>query len=218
MPDAVRLASTHWNETPLFLTEEERYSAYPWLYDVAEFRDHAGERVLELGCGTGSDILQFAKHGAIATGLDITDRHLELARERVKDQVAIIKGDIRDLPFDDASFDYVYSHGVLHHSDEPLKVASEILRVLRPGGRFNIHVYALWSESALIYRMKYGFKWKQHVENSLTPVHLELYTASKLRRLFPHCKMSFSKHQCYHLKFTEAILGWFLVGKGQKPS
>lgn len=46
MPDAAQLAESHWNETPLFLTEQARYSEYPWLYDVAEFREHAGHKVL----------------------------------------------------------------------------------------------------------------------------------------------------------------------------
>jgi hypothetical protein len=52
--DAAQLAQDHWNETPLFLTEQERYSMYPWLYEVAEFKKHAGEKVLEIGCGTTS--------------------------------------------------------------------------------------------------------------------------------------------------------------------
>src|ERR1700744_722655 len=108
MPDAAQLAQDHWNETPLFLTEEERYSIYPWLCDAAEFRKHAGERVLEIGCGTGRDLLQFAKHGAIATGVDLTARHVELARERVGDLAVIPHADMRHLPFEDGSFDYVY--------------------------------------------------------------------------------------------------------------
>ena len=53
MTDAAQLAKSHWNETPLFLTEEERYSTYPWLYDAAEFRRHRGEKILEIGCGWG---------------------------------------------------------------------------------------------------------------------------------------------------------------------
>jgi len=62
--DASVLAQQHWNETPLYLDESERYSMYPWLYEAAEFRNHAGERVLEIGCATGCDLLQFVKHGA----------------------------------------------------------------------------------------------------------------------------------------------------------
>ncbi|MEA2539189.1 MAG: hypothetical protein QOH35_555, partial [Acidobacteriaceae bacterium] len=115
MPDAAELAQSHWNETPLFLTEQERYSTYPWLYDAAEFRKHRGESVLEIGCGTGSDLLQFAKHGAVATGVDVTTRHVELARKGIGNLAVVYEADARHLPFEDATFDYVYSHGVLHH-------------------------------------------------------------------------------------------------------
>jgi SAM-dependent methyltransferase len=106
MPDAAQLAQAHWNETPLFLTEEERYSIYPWLYDAAEFRRHAGEKVLEIGCGTGSDLLQFAKHGALATGVDLTAKHVELARLRVGDLAVVQQADARHLPLADESFDF----------------------------------------------------------------------------------------------------------------
>lgn len=175
-----------------------------------------GIRSFEVGCGTGSDLLQFAKHGAIATGVDITERHLELARRRVGNLAAVIKADIRQLSFENETFDYVYSHGVLHHSDEPQKVVSEMLRVLRPGGRFNVHLYARWSESAFVYLLKYGARWRQHVENSAAPVHIDLYTARRFQRLFPGCDIRFSKHQCYKLRFAEPLLGWFIVGKGTK--
>ena len=83
MLDAAELAQSHWNETPLYLSEQERYSTYPWLCEAAEFKTHGGERVLEIGCGTGADLLQFAKYGAVAVGIDLTAKHVELARERV---------------------------------------------------------------------------------------------------------------------------------------
>lgn len=215
MPDAAQLAQDHWNETPLFLTEEERYSTYPWLYKVAEFRDHAGERVLEVGCGTGSDLLQFAKHKAIATGVDLTARHVELARERVGDLAIIHQADMRHLPFEDGSFDYVYSHGVLMCSDEPEKVVGEIYRVLRPGGRINIHVYAFWSYFTLWRFLRYGNKFKLHFENSPAPVHVDLYTARKLRKLFGP-GISIEKHQCKPFEFLAPLFGWFLVVKHRK--
>jgi SAM-dependent methyltransferase len=215
MPDAAELAQSHWNETPLFLTEEERYSTYPWLYNAAEFRKHQGEEVLEVGCGTGADLLQFAKHGALATGVDLTTNHVELARMRVGKLAAVYKADARFLPFEDESFDYVYSHGVLHHCDEPQQVVSEIFRVLRPGGRFNVHVYAFWSCITLWGVLRYGRKWKRHVENSEAPVHIDLYTGRELRRLFgPH--ITIEKYECQPFKFLAPWFGWFLVVKGQK--
>jgi SAM-dependent methyltransferase len=215
MPDAAELAQSHWNETPLFLTEEERYSTYPWLYDAAEFRKHQGEKVLEVGCGTGSDLLQFAKHGAVATGVDLTTKHVELARGRVGNLAIVCEADARHLPFEDASFDFVYSHGVLHHSDEPEKIVYEMLRVLRPGGRFNVHVYALWSYITLKGFFRYGSKWKLHVENSEAPVHIDLYTGARLRRLFGP-DISIEKYQCEPFQSLSPLFGWFLVAKGEK--
>jgi ubiquinone/menaquinone biosynthesis C-methylase UbiE len=97
--DAARSAAEHWNRTPLFLEESARYAEYTWLYENAEFSKHAGERVLEVGCGSGCDLLQFATNGAAATGVDITDKHLELAKRRVGNLAQILKADMRSLPF-----------------------------------------------------------------------------------------------------------------------
>jgi ubiquinone/menaquinone biosynthesis C-methylase UbiE len=215
MPDAAQLAQDHWNESPLFLTGEERYSIYPWLYEAAEFRMHAGDKVLEIGCGSGSDLLQFAKHGALATGVDLTAKHVELARRRVGDLGVVHHADARHLPFKDESFDYIYSHGVLHHCDDPKRVVGEMLRVLRPGGGFNVHVYSRWSIVALWGFLSLGRKWKLKVENSAAPVHIDLYSARRLRRLFgPH--VSIKKYQCEHFPFLAPWFGWFLVARGQK--
>jgi SAM-dependent methyltransferase len=217
--DATALAQQHWNATPLFFSEEERYGIYPWLYDVAEFRNHANERVLEIGCGTGCDLLQFMKNGARATGVDVTDRHLELARARIGPFADVQKADARSLPFRDATFDYVYSHGVLHHIAEPDRVVREILRVLKPGGRFNVHVYARYSGFVVYMFLRYGFGWKRWIENSRDPVHIELYTARKLRRLFSPIPIGVTKH--FMPKFPELVgryVGWYLVAKGTKPS
>ncbi len=215
MPDAAQLAQSHWNETPLFITEEERYSTYPWLYEVAEFRKHQGDKVLEIGCGTGTDLLQFAKHGALATGIDLTTKHVELARSRVGDRAVVHEADARHLPFENESFDYIYSHGVLHHCDEPDAVVREMFRVLRPGGRINIHVYALWSYFTLWRVLKYGRQWKDHIENSQAPVRIDLYTRRQLTQLFGP-GISMEKHQCKPFEFLAPWFGWFFVVKGQK--
>ena len=214
---AADLAIKHWDATPLYVSEEERYGIYPWLPEAGEFRQHEGERVLEIGCGTGCDLLQFARHGALATGVDITPGHLKLARQRVGNLATVLHGDGRDLPFPDASFDYVYSHGVLHHSDEPRKVVHEIFRVLRPGGRFNIHVYALFSYFTLWTMLRHGRDWKLCIENSRDPVHIDLNTGRSLRRLFAPAKITLTKHQCKPWESLAPLLGWFLIARGQRP-
>jgi SAM-dependent methyltransferase len=213
---ATRQSIEHWNKTPLYISEEERYSRYPWLYEAAEFRAHRGERVLEIGCGTGCDLLQFAKHGALAVGIDVTPTHLELATLRVGQMASVVPADATALPFPDESFDYVYSHGVLHHIDRPRDVVKEILRVLRPGGRFNVHVYNRWSFVPLDMMRYHGFQWRRWIENSRDPVHIELYSKRKLRKLFAPIKLEIERHEGYFADFLAPWFGWFLVVRGTK--
>jgi ubiquinone/menaquinone biosynthesis C-methylase UbiE len=217
---AAELAIRHWDNTPLYLSAEERYQIYPWLYEAAEFRHHHGERVLEVGCGAGCDLLQFAEHGAIATGMDITPRHLELARQRLNGRATVVKGDARKIPFPDASFDYVYSHGVIHHSDEPRRIVNEIFRVLRPGGSFNVHVYALISLSTFRGLLRHGRDWRLWIEtnpNGGDAVHIDLNTGRSLRKLFAPAKLTITKHQSEPWEKLAPWLGWFLVAKGRRP-
>jgi SAM-dependent methyltransferase len=218
--NAADLAIRHWDNTPLYFSVEERYEIYPWLYEAAEFRHHRGQRVLEVGCGAGCDLLQFAEHGAIATGMDITPRHLELARQRLNGRASVIEGDARKIPFPDASFDHVYSHGVIHHSDEPRKIVDEIFRVLRPGGSFNVHVYALISLSTFRGLLRHGRNWRLWIENNPNggdAVHIDLNTARSLRKLFAPAKLTITKHQSEPWEGLAPLLGWFLVAKGQRP-
>ena len=217
MTTSSQLAIDHWNKAPLFISEEERYGIYPWLYEAAEFRHHSGEDVLEIGCGTGCDLLQFAKHGSRAFGIDITPEHLRLARERVGSKAAIGQAEATALPFADGSFDYVYSHGVLHHIDRPRLVVDEIFRVLRPGGRFNIHVYALFSYFTLLRVLQHGRDWKLWIENSRDPVHIDFYTAKKLRSLFAPSTLNIRKFHCRPMPAIAPFAGFFLAAAGRKP-
>jgi ubiquinone/menaquinone biosynthesis C-methylase UbiE len=97
------------------------------------------ERAIDLGCGTGADVVFLAQQGIDAVGLDISPKALELARTRADDAgvtATWVEGDVLDLPFADAEFDLVVDRGCLHHvpdADQP-RYAAEVARVLRPGG------------------------------------------------------------------------------------
>lgn len=211
------LAIAHWDKTPLNVPVDQRYAIYPWLREAAEFKKHAGERILEIGCGAGADLEQFVLGGAIASAVDITPAHLELARKRLNGRAQIHQAEATALPFPDGSFDYVYSHGVLHHIERPRKVVEEIFRVLRPSGKFNVMVYAKYSVQTLALLVKYGRKWNLHVENSLDPVHIDLYSKRSMRRLFHPAALTFEKYECARAPILARQLGWFLVAKGEKP-
>ena len=126
------------------LVEAHRYTKEWHIPIAADFQSARGLKVLEIGCGLGTDGAQFAEAGADYTGVDLTEAAVELARKRFetfgvpgKFQIA----DAEQLQFDDNSFDLVYSHGVLHHTPDTAKAIREVHRVLRPGGRAMVMLY-----------------------------------------------------------------------------
>ncbi len=124
--------------------EAHRYAKEWHIPDAADFAGTHGLRVLEIGCGLGTDGVQFVKAGADYTGVDLTDAAIELARKRF--ELSGLRGELRvsdaeNLDFADESFDLVYSHGVLHHTPDIAHAVSEIHRVLKPGGRAIVMLY-----------------------------------------------------------------------------
>lgn len=128
-----------------------------------EFDGHAGEAVLDIGCGIGWLVVNFARGGARITGLDLTRAAVDLTRRRLDFagfDAALRVGDAEALPFGDGTFDYVTSAGVLHHTPDTQKAVSEAVRVLRPGGRGLIVLYhrhlllspALWPVTRMAIR------------------------------------------------------------------
>ncbi len=124
--------------------EHHRYQTEWHILDVVGFEKWQNKDVLEIGCGLGTDGASFARAGARYTAIDLTDRAVELARRRFEFENLegnINVGDAENLPFDDASFDLVYSHGVLHHTPDTQRAINEAHRVLRPGGTAIVMLY-----------------------------------------------------------------------------
>jgi len=126
------------------LVEEHRYKKEWHIPAAAGFAETNGLRVLEIGCGLGTDGAQFARAGADYTGIDLTDAAVELARKRF--ELFNLSGkfqrdDAENLSFPNDTFDLVYSHGVLHHTPDIESAIREIHRVLRPGGRAEVMLY-----------------------------------------------------------------------------
>lgn len=125
--------------------ERHRYSEYaPWMPELMGFSKFPGAELLEIGCGMGTDLLQFARGGAQCTAVDITPRSIEITRHRfaLYDQAgSFLLSDAEHLPFRSESFDIVYSNGVLHHTPDTEGSIAEVHRVLRKGGTAKIMVY-----------------------------------------------------------------------------
>jgi ubiquinone/menaquinone biosynthesis C-methylase UbiE len=124
--------------------EAHRYAKEWHIPDAAGFAKSTGLKVLEIGCGLGTDGAQFAKAGADYTGIDLTEAAVDLARKRF--ELFGLGGSFRvsdaeSLDFPSDTFDLVYSHGVLHHTPDTARAIREVHRVLKPGGRAVVMLY-----------------------------------------------------------------------------
>lgn len=115
-----------------------------WGVDPAWFR---GKTCLDAGCGGGRYLVALARLGAARVeGIDISDKAVDAANARLaarglSGQARAQRASVLEIPFPDAAFDYVVSSGVIHHTPDPKKGFSELVRVLKPGGKLFLSVY-----------------------------------------------------------------------------
>ncbi len=148
-----------WNENPVgtnfidFETGKEyfeqydifRYTTEGHILKELDSIDFNGKKTLEIGLGQGADSMQIAKRGALYNGIDLTEESVRRVKQRFEiydlEYEKIQKASARNIPFDDNTFDIVYSHGVIHHSPHIEEIVSEIYRVLKPGGQVVLMLY-----------------------------------------------------------------------------
>jgi len=209
--------------------EKLRYGGaygYGFLLEDAEFGKHRGGKVLEIGCGIGTDLRQFAKNGAIVAGVDLTDKGIELAKRGFNVMGLdgnLLVADAEDLPFMNGTFDYVYSFGVLHHTPDTQKAVDEVYRILKDGGTFTIALYHTASWEILrqvIRKLKHPSRWFWSWSRTLSyqteynkdpkgpPNPLtKTFTKAQAREMF-HAFSDVTMHTRYG--------GWYLIIKGTK--
>lgn len=129
--------------------DEYRFDKLRYLPNVVDFQGYRRRRILEVGCGIGTDLVRFARGGACVTGIDLAARSIELARRNVALHGLRARGlcvaDGEALPFEDGHFDVVYAHGVLQYAANPARLVAEAHRVLEPGGEAVFMVYNRYS-------------------------------------------------------------------------
>jgi ubiquinone/menaquinone biosynthesis C-methylase UbiE len=125
--------------------DEYRFDKLHYLPRLVDFNAYRGRELLEVGCGIGTDLVRFARGGAIVTGVDLSQTAIDLAKRNFEcntvDARELRVANAEALPYDAASFDIVYGHGVLQYTADPGRLVSECHRVLRPGGEAIFMVY-----------------------------------------------------------------------------
>jgi 2-polyprenyl-3-methyl-5-hydroxy-6-metoxy-1,4-benzoquinol methylase len=127
--------------------EARKYMVEPHIPAFAEFDKWKGKRVLEIGCGLGTDATNFARAGALYTGIELSQESLNLAKKRfsifgLSGNFILASGE--DFPEEvlDEKFDLVYSFGVIHHTPTPKNIINNVKKVLALDGEFRLMMYS----------------------------------------------------------------------------
>jgi SAM-dependent methyltransferase len=138
--------STHKPGTKEFFADLDQYhfEKLHHLPRLIDFNAYRGKKVLDVGCGAGTDLMRFARGGAIVTGVDISSSAIALAKENFAQQG--LAADLREadgeaLPFGNDEFDFVFAHGVVQYTARDKALVDECRRVLKPGGTAVFQVY-----------------------------------------------------------------------------
>ena len=149
--------------------EARKYFVEPHIPRFAEFERWRGRRVLEVGCGIGTDTIRFARHGANVTAVDLSAKSIEVARRRadiygLSGQIDFFCGDAEELSrFVPAEpYDLIYSFGVIHHTPRPGRVLEQARRYTRRGTTLKIMVYhrRSWKVARILFGEGKGQFWK----------------------------------------------------------
>jgi 2-polyprenyl-3-methyl-5-hydroxy-6-metoxy-1,4-benzoquinol methylase len=134
--------------------EKRKYFVEPHIPKFAEFEKWKGKDVLEIGCGIGTDSINFARAGAKLTVVELSDKSLDICKKRFdlfNLKANFIQGNSENLQHllklaeIEKKFDLVYSFGVIHHTEKPKKIVEQVNNLLKDSGEFRLMVYAKYS-------------------------------------------------------------------------
>lgn len=207
---------------------------------IHEYDAFAGGRVLDVGCGNGYVLSNYARGGADVVGVDLTETGVGLSRRRFEHgnlTGRFLVGSAEDLPFASDSFDCVCSMGVLHHTPDTARGVGELRRVLRPGG---LLVVMLYHRNSAVYRRlqlrsRLQHRPVQELVNEVDGVGNpkgDVYTRAEMRALLSgcddvRCSVAYLRGfpiRGHHfpsramLRPLASIWGWNLYAKARKPT
>jgi len=162
--------------------EARKYFVEPHIRAFAEFERWRGKRVLEVGCGIGTDSINFARAGAQLTAVDLSSESLRIAAQRaevmgVADRIQFLQANAEEITsvVADGPYDLVYSFGVVHHTPRPERALAEMRSLAAPGGTLKLMVYHRhsWKIFWILATHGHGRFWKT---DELVATHSEAQT------------------------------------------
>jgi 2-polyprenyl-3-methyl-5-hydroxy-6-metoxy-1,4-benzoquinol methylase len=162
--------------------EARKYLVEPHIPAFADFDRWSGKRVLEVGCGIGTDSINFARAGAQLTAVELSSESLRIAEQRadvmgVADRIRFVQANAEELTsaLDEEPFDLVYSFGVIHHTPRPERALAEMRALTAPAGTLKLMVYhrRSWKVFWIVAAQGHGRFWKT---DQLVAEHSEAQT------------------------------------------
>ncbi|MHC4697822.1 MAG: class I SAM-dependent methyltransferase [Planctomycetota bacterium] len=153
--------------------EQRKYFVEPHIPRFADFPRWSNKKVLEVGCGIGTDTVNFCRAGANVTAVDLSPESLKLTAKRLEVyglHAELQQGNAEELTsIPDDEYDLVYSFGVLHHTPNPRAAMAHCRRVLKPSGELRVMLYNSRSYKVLWAWLKYGltgrgWDWRKAIE------------------------------------------------------
>ena len=207
MDEAKELVKKYWNNEPCgtgrikhpecsleyYEAMTERRNRFePFIAKYAQFEKWKDKKVLEVGCGVGNDLIRFVRAGAHVTGIDLTPKSVYLTNQRLSlynYKAEVFEADAENMPFEDNTFDLVYSWGVLHHTPDTEKAIREVRRVTK--GEICVMLYHKHSLVALQMYILFGllalrpFRSLDDIfANCQESIGTKAYTVSEAQQMF----------------------------------
>lgn len=168
--------------------ERRRYFVEPHIAEFAAFNRWAGKRVLELGCGMGTDAVHFARAGASVTVVELSPKSLELCRRHFACRgvtATFVPGNAEELVqlLPPQTFDLIYAMGVVHHTPHPERVLAAIPRFMHERSELRIMLYARWSWKVLAILARHGSRHLWQIDR-VVPRYSEAQTGSPVTQVY----------------------------------
>jgi 2-polyprenyl-3-methyl-5-hydroxy-6-metoxy-1,4-benzoquinol methylase len=187
MKKKIDVVKNYWNERPCNIrhsikeigtieyfndVESRKYYVEPHIPKFANFNQWENKKVLEIGCGLGTDSINFARNGANLTCVELSDKSLDICKKRfdvfnlnAKFYSSNAESLSKNVPIE--KYDLIYSFGVIHHTPNPENVFEEIKNYMDNNTEVRIMMYSKYSWKTLEFFIKYGYKFKFNLKKTI---------------------------------------------------